>query len=203
MRILFSLILAAAIPAYSQEISKQEKKEGFKPLFKSLKDWKGDPDLWKAEKGVITGNTDNKKIAHNTFLIHTRQFGDFHVKFQVKLRNHNSGVQFRSEEMPDYVVAGLQADMAKDNYWGCIYDEKGKRGVICDGWKGKAETVVKKDDWNDYEIYAKGDLIRITVNGLVTCEIHDSARMSGVLALQLHAGPGMQVEFRKMRIKTL
>lgn len=201
---LVALALVAVV-SLAQPLSREEKKQGFKPLFngKDLSEWKGDSRLWRVEKGVIIGSSDGVKLPHNTFLIHKQEWGDFHLKFQVRLRNHNSGVQFRSEELPDFVVKGLQADMAEGNWWGSIYDEKGTRGVIVNGWKGKAETVVKPGDWNDYEIYAKGDEIRITVNGLVTAELKDSSRLSGVLALQLHAGPPMQVEFRNLRIKRL
>ncbi len=201
---LFAVFALAALAA-AQPISKEEKSEGFKPLFngRNLSEWKGDAKLWKVEKGVIVGSTDGIEIPHNTFLIHKQEFGDFHLKFQIRLRNHNSGVQFRSEELPDFVVKGLQADMAEGAWWGSIYDEKGTRGVIANGWKGKAEKVVKAGDWNDYEIWAKGDQIRITVNGMVTAELKDSSKLSGVLALQLHKGPGMKAEFRSLRIKRL
>jgi hypothetical protein len=202
-----TLILAFALTcsvAVSQPLP-GEAKQGFRPLFngKDLSEWKGDPRLWKVENGIIIGSTDGVEIEHNTFLIHKNVFGNFHLKFQVRLRNHNSGVQFRSEELPDFVVKGLQADMAEGQWWGSIYDEKGTRGVIVNGWKGKAETVVKPKEWNDYEIYANGDQIKITVNGLVTAELKDSSKLSGVLALQLHKGPGMKAEFRNMRIRQL
>lgn len=199
------LVAALAALAAAQPISPEEKRSGFKPLFngKDLKEWKGDPKLWKVDNGVIVGSTDGIEIPHNTFLIHKQEFGDFHLKFQIRLRNHNSGVQFRSEELPEFVVKGLQADMAEGAWWGSIYDEKGTRGVIVNGWKGKAEKVVKAGEWNDYEIWAKGDQIRITVNGMVTAELTDSSKLSGVLALQLHKGPGMKAEFRHLRIKRL
>ena len=56
--------------------------------------------------------------------------------------------------------------MAENNYWGCIYDEKSptKRGILVDGWKGKAETVVKLKDWNDLELRCEGDHINLKVN---------------------------------------
>ena len=69
----------------------------------------------------------------------------------MKLRNHNSGIQFRSDLIPDlkWVVRGYQADVAENNYWGCIYEEKSpKRGILVNGWS-KAEKVVKLKDWND------------------------------------------------------
>jgi hypothetical protein len=120
----------------------------------------------------------------------------------MKLRNHNSGIQFRSERMPNWVVRGYQADAAQDNYWGNIYDEKG-RGTLVDGWKDKAEKVVKLKDWNDYEILCDGDHIRVTLNGTVTADLHDSARLEGIIAFQLHQGPPMEVYFRNVRIKVL
>jgi hypothetical protein len=101
--------------------------DGFKPLFngKTLKGWEGDPRLWKVENGVLVGSTDGVTLQDNTFLIYrAKEFSDFDLKLKVKLRNHNSGIQFRSEELPNFVVKGLQADMAEGNWWGSIYDEK-------------------------------------------------------------------------------
>jgi hypothetical protein len=203
LRSLICIAALAALPLAAQ-LSKEDKAAGFKPLFngKNLSEWDGDPKLWKVEKGVIIGSTDGVEIKQNTFLIHKKPVSNFHLKVQVKLRNGNSGIQFRSTALPDYVVQGLQADMAHNNWWGSIYDEKGKRGVIVNGWKGKAENVVKADDWNDYEVKADGENIEITVNGLQTATLKDNSKLEGVLALQLHRGPGMQVEFRNLRIKT-
>ncbi|MBY0375404.1 MAG: DUF1080 domain-containing protein [Bryobacteraceae bacterium] len=201
---LLALLLACSL---SFALTKQEKKEGFKPLFngKNLKGWDGDPRLWKVEpKGILVGSTDGVKIDGNTFLITEREYSNFELRLQIKLRNHNSGVQFRSEKvMPGWVVKGLQADAAEKNWWGSIYDEKGKRGVIVNGWKGKAETIVKDKDWNDMIISCQGDQIRITINGMVTAELKDSTKLSGIIALQLHRGPDMRAEFRDIRIKEL
>lgn len=178
--------------------------DGFKPLFdgKTLNGWEGDPRLWKVENKSIVGSTDGITLQDNTFLIYRKkQFGDFHLKAKVKLRNHNSGIQFRSEELPGFVVKGYQADMAEGAWWGSIYDEKGTRGVMVNGWKGKAEKVVKANDWNDVEVRCEGDHIQVFVNGLLTSDLHDSAKLSGILALQLHKGPGMRAEFRDIVIK--
>ncbi len=185
--------------------SPAEKKEGFVPLFngKNLDGWDGDPRLWKVRDASIVGNTEGVEMEANSFLISKKSYSDFILRTDVKLRNHNSGIQFRSEALPKWVVRGLQGDMAEGNWWGSIYDEHGKRGVIVNGWKGKAETVVKPKDWNSFEILCKGELIQIRVNGLLTAELHDTAKMDGVLALQVHKGPGMEVEFRNMRIKEL
>lgn len=180
--------------------------EDFQPLFdgETLNGWNGDPRLWSVEDGAIVGSTDSTSIPHNSFLIYTaKQFGDFVFRAQVKLHNHNSGIQFRSEALPEWVCKGYQADMAEGNWWGSLYDEGGKRGVMVNGWKDKAETVVKPSEWNEIEIYCKGENIRITLNGMVTAELKDSERLKGFLALQLHMGPPMEVRFRNIRIKPL
>jgi hypothetical protein len=195
------LASAAAFP----QLSPQEKAEGFRPMFnrKNLDGWDGDPRLWKVVDGAVTGSTEGVTLKANSFLISKKEYSDFVFRAQVKLRNHNSGIQFRSEALPDWVVRGLQADMAENNYWGSIYDERGKRGIMVNGWTGKAEKVVKPGDWNEVEIYCKGEEIRIQVNGLTTAEIKDSVKMSGVIAFQLHRGPEMKAEFRNVRIREL
>ncbi len=187
------------------KLSKQEKKDGFQLLFdgKSLRGWEGDPEIWRVEKGEIVGNTDQKQIKTNQFLISTKEYGDFELRLEMKIRNGNSGVQFRSTRLPDFVVQGLQADAAENNWWGGVYDEKGKKGIMINGWKGKAETVVKNGDWNEMILRCQGPKIAITINGLKTAEIEDGDKLAGILALQVHRGPGMEVRVRNMRIKEL
>jgi ribosome modulation factor len=182
-------------------------KDGFQPLFngKNLDGWDGDPRLWKAQDGMIIGSTEGAPLEYNSFLMTKGSYGNFVLKAQAKLRNHNSGIQFRSEEVPGlrWAVRGYQADMAENNYWGCIYEERGKRGVMVNGWKDKAEKVVKLKDWNDLELLCDGDHINLKVNGLETADLHDSAKLDGIIALQLHKGPPMQVYFRNLEIKVL
>jgi hypothetical protein len=182
-------------------------KDGFTPLFngKNLDGWDGDPRLWKAQDGMIVGSTEGNPLEYNSFLMTKKTYGNFILKAQAKLRNHNSGIQFRSEEVPGlrWAVRGYQADMAENNYWGCIYEERGKRGVMVNGWKDKAEKVVKLKDWNDLELLCDGDHINLKVNGLETADLHDSLKLDGIIALQLHKGPPMQVYFRDMQIKIL
>ena len=190
----------------SNQLSRQEKKEGWVLLFngKNLDGWDGDTELWSVQEGMLVGSTETKQITANTFLIHRTEYGDFVLRAQVKLRNHNSGIQFRSRprEGPGWVVIGYQADVAQNNWWGSLYEEKG-RGVLVNGWKGKGETVVRAGDWNDYEITARGEHIIIRLNGLVTAELDDNGAASGIIALQLHSGPPMEVYFRNLKLKAM
>jgi len=198
MRFLVGLVISLSALAGAEP--------GFQSLFdgKTLDGWAGDTRLWSVKDGAIAGSTEGVKIDTNQFLIYRKKhFANFVLKADVKLRNHNSGIQFRSEELPGFVVKGYQADMAEDNWWGGVYEERGPRGIMVNGWKGKAETVVKRGDWNEVEIVADGDHIQIKINGLLTADMHDSAKLEGVIAFQLHRGPPMEVSFRNIRIKEL
>ena len=93
--------------------------------------------------------------------------------------------------------------MAEGNWWGGVYEEKGARGVMVNGWKGKAETVVRNGDWNAVEIRCEGPKIDIFINGLHTATLNDDVKLSGIIAFQLHQGPPMEARFRNIRIKTL
>ena len=190
------LLLAFSAAAFAQD--------GFQPLFngKNLDGWDGDPRMWSVRDGMIVGHTEGVTMTDNSFLISKQPYKNFILRAEMKLRNHNSGIQFRSDALANWVVRGYQADAAQDNYWGNIYEEKG-RGTLVDGWKGKAEKVVKLQDWNDYEILCDGDHIKLTLNGTVTADLHDSARLEGIIAFQLHQGPPMEVYFRNVRIKIL
>ena len=208
MRVLISLFLLAGLAIAGgphNTLTDKEKQEGYQLLFngKNLLGWDGDPQLWSVKDGMIVGSTDGKDIPQNSFLITKEKFSDFILTADVKLRNHNTGIQFRSERLPEFVIKGYQADAATDKWWGSLYGEKTGRGVIVDGWAGKGEKIVKTGDWNRYEIYCKGDHIKLSLNRVVTADITDDMASEGVIALQVHRGPEMQVSFRNLKIKKL
>jgi hypothetical protein len=201
-----------------------------------LSGWDGATNLWSVKDGAIIGQTTAENPAkENTFLVWTNgQPGDFEMRcsFKIMAGNNvgfaNSGVQYRSKVVkPSYwVVAGYQADMeAGPNYTGGLYEEKG-RGILAKrgqkvlihadgklevtgslGDSAKLEDEIRKGDWNDYVIIAKGNHLEQFINGKQMIDVIDEqtekAATSGVIALQLHHGPSMTVEFKNLRIKEL
>jgi len=187
---------------------------GFVPLFngRNLDGWDGDPAVWRVENGAIVGSSDQHAVAQNTFLIYKQQFSDFVLKAEVRLRNNNSGIQFRSTHLPGpgWVVTGYQADLSEagpeKSAWGNFYEERGRGRAVMktvdEGWR-IGQKVYRPGEWNEYEILAQGNRIRLTLNGTVTIDTTDDKASTGVIALQLHAGAPMRVEFRNIRIQTL
>jgi hypothetical protein len=194
------------------QLSPQEKKEGFVLLFngKNLDGWDGDPAVWSVKNGVIVGSTESCPLKHNTFLIYRAgKYSDFVMRVDLKLRNHNTGIQFRSKELPEWVMTGYQADASEagaKSAWGNLYEEKERgRGVMKtpdQGWL-IGQKVYHKGDWNTYEITAKGDQIRFVLNGVETLNLTDGKAAEGLIGLQCHMGEPMLVEFRNLRIKPL
>lgn len=209
-----------------------EDEAGFESLFdgKSLEVWDGNPDFWRVEEGTITGQTTaDKPTKGNTFIIWRKgELADFELKLEYRIVGGNSGIQYRSFEVPNekWVIGGYQGDFeAGDRYSGICYGER-FRGILADrgqktvigtdhkpkvvgsvGDSMELQTKIKKEDWNEYHIIAKGFDFTHKINGHVTCELTDEdteqRRATGLLALQLHAGPPMKVQFRNIRLKTL
>lgn len=178
--------------------------QGFRPLFngRDLGGWSGDPDLWTVEGGAIVGSSDGRPLSENSFLIADGFFRDFELRFQVKLRNGNSGMQVRSERTGDWGVRGYQVDFASGKGWGNLHGEGLGRGLILDAWQDKSEFLVRRE-WNDIGILCVGYRIRVTINGVVVNDVLDPGALEGVVALQLHRGEAMRVEARNIRIREL
>ena len=105
----YLLALALCATAFAEE--------GFQPLFngRNLDGWDGDPRMWSVRDGMIVGHTEGVEMKDNSFLISKKTYANFILRVEMKLRNHNSGIQFRSEALPNWVVRGYQADAAEDN----------------------------------------------------------------------------------------
>jgi len=198
---------------------------------KDLTGWAGNPTLWSVKDGAITGQTTKENPTKgNTFLIYTNGLvDDFELRLSYKIIGGNSGIQYRSKVINsnNWVVGGYQGDFeAGKVYSGILYEEQG-RGILAKrgekvvikedtgkpevvGSLGKSEDIqdkIKNEDWNEYVIIAKGNHLQHFINGTPTIDCIDEqkskAAKSGILALQLHAGPPMTVQFKDIRIKPL
>lgn len=203
--------------------------DGFKSIFdgKTLDGWDGRSGFWTVTDGCITGTTTKENPTKgNTFIIYKDKVENFELRLSYRIVDGNSGIQYRSKDHGKWVVGGYQADFEAGNtYSGILYEERGRgilaqRGqkVVIDsegkknvtgsvGDSNEIQAAIKKEDWNDYVITARGNHLTHTINGKTTIDVTDNQEsrraMSGILALQLHAGPPMVVQFKNIRIKVL
>ncbi len=197
---------AAARLGPASMLSDIERQEGFVPLFdgKTLNGWRCEPKLWRVRDGAIIGSTHPTPLEVNSCAIADGRYGDFILRFSVKFVSGNSGVQFRSRELPNLEVAGYQVDIVPLG-WGNLHEQNGRRRLV-DGWTKKAELAVNLKDWNDMEVEARGRRIILKTNGVITAdyvEADENVPLTGIIALQLHRETLMEVQFTNIRIKLL
>ena len=162
---------------------------------------------------------------------------DFELRFSYRVKGGNSGVQYRSQLLSRWVVKGLQADFedtmhnGKDRFSGMFFEENGRmfmgqRGdvvivrtnmentkkpliekIASVGDPVELEKVIKRDDWNDYTVIAKGNVFIHIINGTVmSIGIDEDAanfRKSGILAWQLHSGDPLKIEMKNIRLRRM
>ena len=159
------VLLSLAVSGFAQD-------QGFKSLFngKDLSGWDGNPKLWSVKDGLVTGQTTaDNPTQGNTFLIwRDGTVEDFELRLSYRIVGGNSGIQYRSKDLGNWVAGGYQADFeAGKMFSGILYEEKG-RGILAKrgektvvGTDGKPQVVaslgnsdeiqaaIKNEDWKD------------------------------------------------------
>ena len=212
------------------DLSSAAEEAGFQSIFdgKTLNGWSA-PDMryWSIRDGAITAESSEAlPCRRNQFLVwQLGSLDDFILRLKFRITGPpaaNSGIQFRSQIAEDGHALGYQADIDRaGTYLGLLYDEHG-RGVLAKrgektviGPEGNRQTTPLKgkqakvdlDGWNDYEIMACGPHIMLKINGITSAEVIDEEKtqrdLSGKLALQIHSGPAMTIQFKDIRLKRL
>jgi hypothetical protein len=180
---------------------------------KTIDNWDGYKDLWSVEDGEIVGKND-KPLKFSTYLLTRDNYSDFRLVFKGKLvkSEMHSGVAFWGMVKPD-VSKQPDKDRTKYTYaghlvmfpsgWG-MYDLFGRNGLPVDG--GPAKKVGKQHDWNDIEILAQGNRVRVAVNGTAVVDWRDPEPQrikEGPIGLQLHSNDVPQeVRFKDLVLTT-
>ena len=207
-----------------------EVEPGFTRIFngEDLSGWTGNPRIWSVQDGAITGRTTaENRVSENTFLIWKGgEPSDFELRLKFRLENGNSGIYFHSRErtgMEQEALIGPQADFSFDGRWTGVLMEYTLRGILAergqkthidkDGQISVVGSVGDPDDllalveptqWNDYTVITRNRHTRLMINGVTMCEVQDDdpdRPGKGKMALQVHRGPDMLVQFRDIRIR--
>jgi len=193
----------------------------------TLEGWRGEEGFWSVEDGALTGqSTQAHPAERTTYLVWTKsRVRDFELTLEFKLVGGNSGVQFRSRGEGPHDLAGYQADLEDGPNWsGCLYEQDGRGVVATRGQEvrydaqgertltefGDAAEIlshVRAGEWNTYRIRAVGPRIDLSINGFRTATLVDEdparAAAEGCIALQLHQGAPMKVQFRNLKLVNL
>lgn len=215
-RVSGSIVILVALLAVISGPSNAADKEGWTPLFNG-KDLTGfvqhnGTATYRVEDGTIVGKT--SEGSPNSFLCTEKNYGDFELKFEVKVDNAlNSGVQIRSvsdKSIKGGRVHGPQVEIATNGTAGFIYGEALGTGWLSqDRSDPKKQAAFKKGQWNKYHVKAVGESIQTWVNGVQVADLTDTKTnmKSGFIGLQVHGikrgtGP-YEVRWRNLYIKDL
>ena len=210
MKPLCSFALAVATLAIGQAQAPQKPVALFDG--RSFAGWEGDiKGTWRIQDGAIVGGSQTAQVPRNEFLTTTRPFGDFVLRVRFRLVGTegfiNGGVQFRSRrlEKPAHEMTGYQADLG-DEYWGSLYDESRRNKTLVAPAAKLIDEILKRGDWNDYEIRAEGPRIRLSINGWQTIdytETDPAIPREGLIGLQIHGGGKAEAWYKDITIVEL
>ena len=215
-------------PVASAAVTVKPGPDGFVNLFngKNLNGWVGDPQFWSVEDGALTGKTDGTLKMNRFITWKGSTIRKFDLRVKVKISSGgNSGLQYRGVPRPDLsldVVTGYQCDIVADNpnYNGMLYEEKGRRILAHTGERvivdpdGRPWIVGRMpvnefapDQWHDYRVLVEANHHQHWIDGHQTADLIDLDEngrvLEGVLAMQVHVGPAMKVQFKNIRIEHL
>jgi hypothetical protein len=183
-----------------------------KALFdgKTLAGWEGDPKIWRVEGGEIRGGSLEKTTPQNEFLASTRSYTNFVLRLKFKLEGQegfiNSGMQIRSERVPNHnEMSGYQADIG-EGWYGSLYDESRRNTILAKADEAAVKKAVKPGDWNDYEIRAEGRRVVLRINGIQTVDYTETDAkipLQGKLGIQVHGGGKSLVHFKDITLEEL
>ena len=198
-------------------LSEAEKKEGFISLFNGLdlSQWTGNITGYEVKDGVVEVNP---AIGGGGNLYTTEEFSNFIYRFKFQLTpGANNGIGIRAPLEGDAAYVGMEIqvldneapkykDLHTYQYHGSVY------GVI----PAKRGFLLPTGEWNDEEIIARGNKIKVVLNGTVILDgdIKEASKNGtldhnehpGLLRTTGHLGflgHGDVVRFRNMRVKKL
>ncbi len=223
------LLPALLGPVASARSAEAKPDDGFVSMFngKDLTGWEGSPGWWEVRDGVLFAESTLTKPCRRSHYLYWKdgEPANFEMRATYRIGGAaNSGIQFRSQRRPKWDTWGYQADVdTAGRYTGCLYqhgrglvaqrgqrvriDAEGEKTITPIGESDKLLQAVKPDNWNEYRILAEGRKITLWINGVLMCQVEDHqekfALARGIIALQMHAGPPMKVEFKNLRIRVL
>ncbi|MDE6306829.1 MAG: DUF1080 domain-containing protein, partial [Muribaculaceae bacterium] len=162
------------------------------------------PELWYGEpEGLLVCESGPDKAYG--YLATDDYYKDFDLTLKFRqLANGNSGVFFRSFIEPPVKVHGWQVEVApKGCDTGGVYESYGR------GWlvqiPDEKESILKEGEWNTMRIRVEGDHVQTWLNGEPMADFTDPeiGKADGRIALQIHDGGGIKVQWKDFEIRRL
>ncbi|MFP6881121.1 MAG: DUF1080 domain-containing protein [Roseibacillus sp.] len=179
----------------------------WKPLFngKDLTGWHPVPGgKWEVVDGAILGTSPRSEPRHG-LLVTDKRYKNFKVRAKFKVEKGDSGFYFRAKKTGTRVsVKGFQAEVDNSPEVGGLY-ETSMRAWVKKPDPKVIKKIYKPGEWTDLLVTAIGDDLTVSLNGVTVTELLGDKKClkEGHLALQLHGGQDMRVQFKDLAIMEL
>jgi hypothetical protein len=159
-------------------------------------------ELWYVDDSLLVCESGpDKKYG---YLATDKYYEDFDLSVDFRqISDGNSGIFFRST-VEGTRVAGWQVEVApKGHDTGGIYESYGR------GWlvqiPDEKEDILRPGEWNTMRIKVVGPDVTTWLNGIEMVRLSDSiiGKANGRIALQIHDGGGIKVQWKNLVIQTL
>ncbi|MCB8932376.1 MAG: DUF1080 domain-containing protein [Fimbriimonadaceae bacterium] len=153
---------------------------------------------WTVDGGVLKGHC--AQADEQGVLIYEKPVRDFEANLEFRISGGNSGFYFRAERIKEQpLVKGFQAEIDAIEDVGGIWETAGRGWVFKPNAEVHAKAKFTPGQWTKMEVSAVGSHYTVRLNGATITDIDDpQGRKEGVVALQLHGGMDMTVEFRNI-----
>jgi hypothetical protein len=208
MKFLVSLLVAIAFVTGCQTKSEAPK---YERIFdgRTSAGWDGDFDkTWRIRDGAFVGGSLETAVPRNEFVATAAQYTNFVLRLEFKLLGSdgfvNAGVQVRSQRVPNHhEMVGYQIDIGDPTWWGSIYDESRRNKVLAQADMNEVNKILRRGEWNSYEIRCEGKRVRAYINGLMTVDYTEpdaTIPQFGRIGLQVHGGGKAEVYYRAIEV---
>jgi hypothetical protein len=204
-------LLALSLPGQEKEppnVPPRDGKSERLELFdgKDFEGWEGHKELWSIQNAAIVAKN-LKPVPISTYLLTKKKFSDFSLTFSAKVveSDKHTGLAFWGDKAPDrgdpFTYKGHVLTFPND--W-TITDQYGRLGLKAEF--SLAKKLGKPRDWNEFEIFAQGNRIRLIVNGALALDWRDpdpDRIKEGPIGLQLHSSSlAQEVQFKGLVLTT-
>jgi hypothetical protein len=163
---------------------------------RDLGQWLGDQQRWKVERGVLPGTSDGKSAS--ALVLDGREFGDFELRFDLRVRRGAGRVQMRG---PGRGPLGVELEVGASTT--CALTITFCVQWIINGSPFAIVSSVQPGEWNTYRIVCKGSTFDVFLNDRSTAYRIVAGHLTplGKLSLVMPAGAPSDIEFRNIWLK--
>ena len=197
-----SIILIAMLSLSMISVYAADELEGAKVLFngKDLSGWKVyGAEKWYVENGLLVSESGPE--AEYGYLGTEDTFKNFELTVEFKqVAEGNSGVFIRSS-IEGTTISGWQVEVAPPgNNTGGIYESYGREWLIIP--EPEKDKILKYGEWNKLKIRVADDTVTSWLNGTEMVTLTDDliGAGEGIIALQIHSGGGIKIEWKNIRV---